>query len=175
MYNFNKSSDLPAFDIFEKLLQLVLNCKWEGDTIARRDSKAIKVEHMSLLFAWPGILEMHLVATLTGNKEYSQQLHNLNKLLDDNVEYSQIRDFLNNMVKSKSIPPTLLKKMQKAENNDDIKEQNNLIKQLRKYQPKIFETIRLLIHPKSILMRHRPNMVRLGSTLTEDCWQYSSL
>jgi hypothetical protein len=164
MINFNKSSDLPAFDIFEKFFQFVFNCKWEDDAIVRGDSTVIKTEHMSLLFAWPGILSMQLV-TLTGNTEYKQQLQSLKKTLDENLEYSQIRYFLDNLIKSKSIPPTLLKKALQVENSGNLKEQDNLIKQLLKYQPKIFETIRLLIHSKSILMRHRSNMVRLGSSL----------
>jgi len=160
MFGFNNSSDLPAFDIFEKLFQIAFNCKPEGDTFVHRNSKTIKVKHLSLLFAWPGILEMQL-AMLTGNDKYKKQLDNLRNLLDGKVEYPQIRDFLDNLIKPKSITTTLLKEANKAKNSGDYNKLYDLKKQMRKYHPKIFETLTLLLHPKSIHMGYNTNMGRL--------------
>jgi len=140
MYNFNKSKDLPAFDIFEKLLQLVLNCKWEGDAIVCSDSEAIKTEHMPLLFAWPGILQIHL-ATITGKKEYSQQLNNLNKAFNDKIEYLQLRDLIDNLIKSKPFSK-------------------------KKYQPpNLLSASFILLNTKKILVGPLSNYVRLRGSL----------
>ena len=132
MFGFNNSSDLPAFDIFEKLFQIAFNCKWEGDTVVHKNSNAIKVKHLSLLFAWPGILEMQL-ATLTGNDNYKKQLDDLRNLLNGKVEYPQIRDFLDSLIKPKSIPPTLIEEANKAKNSGDYDKLKDLKKQMPFY------------------------------------------
>jgi len=150
--------NLPALDIFAKLFEKTFHCSLTGDAAVHNSSKVVEPKHLSLLFAWPGILEMELAA-ITGNKEYKKKLDMLRNLLHEEAEYPQIRDFLDDLIKLE-VPPSLLKEAREARNSGDNEKLKDLRKKSRDFFPKVFKTLRLLLHSKSIHME--PQMGRLA-------------
>jgi len=152
MFDKKDTKDLPALDIFKKLFQITFDCVWDGDnidTVTRRKSRDIEQKHISLLLAWPGILAMEL-ASHTRNKEYIIQLDKLRKLLAAEVDYPEVRDFLDKMIPKKTIPPDLLDEANKARKSGDNNRLKDIKYQLRDFHPRIYETIAFLINPKFI-------------------------
>jgi len=142
---------LPALDIFVKLFEKTFHCSLTGDTVTDTSSKVIDPKHLSLLLAWPGILEMELAA-ITGNNEYKQQLDALRNLLDGEAEYPQIRDCLDNLIEPKPVPTDLLMKARKAQKSGNNKKLKTQTKKIRRFFPKIFETLIFLLHSKTMHM-----------------------
>ncbi len=137
MFDKKDTKDLPAFDIFKKLFQITFDCVWDGDnidTVTRRKSRDIEQKHISLLLAWPGILAMEL-ASLTRNKEYTIQLDKLRKLLAAEVDYPEVRDFLDKMIPKITIPQDLLDEANKAIKNGDDNRLQDIKYQLRDFHP----------------------------------------
>jgi len=143
------SEKLPAFELFESLFNLALNCKWEGDDIISRDSRGSNREHLSLLFAWPGILMFDLVQ-LTGEKSFQDTHNEIVKILQNDPEYNQIRVYLDSLIKPKNIPSILRNKIRatlKKDNNANFLE---VKKEIDRYLPRVLVSILMLLHPKNL-------------------------
>jgi hypothetical protein len=141
-------SSHPSFNLFIRLFEKAFNCSLEGKTLSY-DPKNIDVQQLPLLLAWPGILIMKL-ASITGHKEYDNQLKTLKELLDVEMEYQKIFNMLESLIKTGPIPKDLLNKSDEAQKNGDRNQLRDIIKEMRPFFPKVLETFVLMVHPKSI-------------------------
>ena len=92
------------------------------------------------------------LAAITGNNEYKEKLDELRNLLHEEVEYPQIRDFLDDLINQEPIPPDLLKKARKAKKSGNNKKLKTQTRKIRRFFPKIFETVIFLLHSKTMHM-----------------------
>ena len=145
--------NLPAFDIFDRFLKIALNYKFEGGELSHRNSDPFEVKNISLLLAWPGILALEL-ATLTGRGNYKQQLTSLRNLLKEGAGYTEIRDFLDNLLDYTPVPEELIKEEIYALKSNDPKKIASTKKRIREFQPELFETLNLLFDQKFIVKEH---------------------
>jgi hypothetical protein len=145
--------NLPAFDIFDRLFQIALNYKFEGGEPSHLNSDPIKFEHFSLLLAWPGILALEL-ATLTGRRDYKNQLTSLKNLLKQNAGYTEIRNFLDNLLDYTPVPEELINEERSAQKRGVPKKIASVKKKIREFQPELFKTLNLLFDQKFIVKEH---------------------
>ena len=162
---FKNSKGLPAFDIFENLFHLALNCKWEDENIVKRKQGPIKKEDLSLLLAWPGILMIRL-AQITGDTTYQNSLKNLSDMLENDTGNDQIRDYLDKIIEPQKIPESILKDVQKARKNKNYDALENLIKKTHQYLPQFIVTLLLLLHPKNLSFVLDKNLIVLVHSLS---------
>ncbi len=145
--------NLPAFDIFDRLFQIALNYKLEGGEPSHRNSDPIEFKNFSLLLAWPGILALEL-ATLTGRRDYKKELASLRNLLKEGAGYTEIRNFLDNLLDYTPVPEELIKEEISAQKSGNPKKIASIKKKIREFQPELFETLNLLFDQKFIAKEH---------------------
>jgi len=147
-------TDLPAFDIFNKLNRIALNYKWDGEELCHQNSNRIEFKNFSLLLAWPGILALE-IAALTGNKQYKEHLASLRNLLNSDAQYTDIRLFLDKLLIFRPIPKEILEELKNTKINGDSDKIVYLREKLGDFQPELFKTLALLFDPKFIKKDHK--------------------
>lgn len=161
-----KAQDYPLFKIFEQLAHLAFNCKWEGENVVVRTPEPMQQENLSLLLAWPGILMMKL-AGVTGDKFYDDTLEKLTNYIEQDVDYVQIRKFIDNIVDPTIIPDRLVDEIRNASVKNDTKKISKLKRELYHYVPDIFSKTILLLHPRNLQLVTGKELIALIYSLSD--------
>jgi len=136
-------------DICLKLFEKAFNCNCDGNKF-EFSQEQINIKHLPLLFALPGLIVTALTS-LTGDKEYQNNIRTIKKALNNEKDYSKIYDILKGLIPTNPIPDTLWNDLEK-ELKKNIKSEKNIKfikKRLRLYYPSIMEAFYLLLNPKS--------------------------
>jgi hypothetical protein len=147
-------------------VHLAFNFKWEGENIVAKTPEPINQENLSLLLAWPGILVMQLVG-VTGDKFYENTLDKLTNYIEQDVDYSKIKKFIDYIFDPAIIPDRINDEIRKASVKKDTAKISKLKRELYHYVPDIYPKAILLLHPRNLSLVAGRELITLIYSLAD--------